>query len=89
MTDHLFEEPPFEGYTIYLTYIIRCFKEMTDHLFEESPFQGYDIAALNIQRGRDHGLRPYNDWRMECGQKRITFADLPRHARRRFQNVYR
>ena len=89
MTGHLFEKSLFNGYDIYLIHVIRCFTEMTDHLFEESPFQGYDIAALNIQRGRDHGLCPYNDWREECALNRITFADLPRHARRRFQNVYR
>ena len=61
---------------------------MTDRLFEESPFEGYDIAALNIQRGRDHGLPPYNDWRKKCELNTISFSDLPRHARRRFQKEY-
>lgn len=52
-----------------------------------------DLASLNIQRGRDHGLPPYVEWREPCGLSPITkWEDLDRvmfsTSSRKFRNLY-
>lgn len=68
--------------------------ELRDHLFQVSGARGgMDLIALNIQRGRDHGLPGYNEYRDLCrlGKAR-DFGDLAPiiHPRKisSLQNVY-
>lgn len=54
-------------------------EEVTNHLFEDKkvPFSGMDLVSLNLQRARDHGVRPYNDYRVVCNLTRAkSFDDL-------------
>ncbi|GAU92485.1 hypothetical protein RvY_04560 [Ramazzottius varieornatus] len=67
--------------------------EVTEHLFEAMPTHGVDLAAINVQRGRDHGIPPYNAWREFCGlPKAYAFDDLKDVMRaeivERFKTVY-
>lgn len=52
--------------------------EVSGRLFQKPDKQfGLDLPALNLERGREHGLPGYNAWREWCGLGRAqTFNDL-------------
>ncbi|CAG9809436.1 unnamed protein product [Chironomus riparius] len=54
-------------------------EEVRSYLFRMQKEFGSDLKALDIQRGRDHGLPNYNELRSYCGLPRATkwedFAD--------------
>lgn len=70
-------------------------EELTNHLFQTPKFDfGMDLGAINIQRGRDHGIAPYTAWREPCGLSAITdFEDLlrvmPARVVRKLQTMYK
>jgi len=70
-------------------------EDLRNHLFESRPGRGgLDLVAVNIQRGRDHGLPGYNMYREICtGSRAKDWADLrksmePRHIEK-LKEVYR
>ncbi|XP_027130877.1 thyroid peroxidase [Larimichthys crocea] len=50
-------------------------EELTEKLVVLNVPQHMDLASLNLQRGRDHALPGYNDWRSFCGLKSIKTLD--------------
>jgi len=70
-------------------------EDLRNHLFESSPGRGgLDLVAVNIQRGRDHGLPGYNKYREICtGKRASTWSDLrksiePKHIEQ-LRRVYK
>ncbi|KAG8520823.1 Peroxidasin-like protein, partial [Galemys pyrenaicus] len=51
--------------------------ELTEKLFASAHSVALDLAATNIQRGRDHGIPPYVDFRVFCNLSYVEdFEDL-------------
>ena len=69
--------------------------QVTNHLFQEPNKKfGMDLAAINMQRAREHGVPSYNDFREFCGMPRIhSWSDLggwmSNKTVKRYSDVYR
>ncbi|XP_050539953.1 peroxidasin isoform X2 [Daktulosphaira vitifoliae] len=51
--------------------------QLIDRLFTSAHAVALDLAAMNVQRSRDHGIPGYNEWRVVCNMTRAeTFDDL-------------
>ena len=61
------EMPDFDGSFV---------EDIMNHLFESDQGDdgGLDLTALNIQRGRDHGIRGYNEYREKCASAASGFG---------------
>ncbi|XP_057663235.1 peroxidase isoform X1 [Diorhabda carinulata] len=62
--------------------------EITQFLFRAGSHFGSDLKSIDVQRNRDHGLAPYNDYREFCGLPRAHtfegFLDVisPEHVQK-------
>lgn len=70
-------------------------KQVTNFLFKPTGGNmGIDLLAINVQRGRDHGVPAYNRWRKVCGLETLqNFKQLDgvmnTEAARKLSQLYR
>lgn len=68
--------------------------DVTNFLFQNNNGGiGQDLVARNIQRGRDHGIPGYNDWREFCNLPRACSwnnppAEISRDNWQQLKNIY-
>ncbi|XP_062045579.1 probable oxidoreductase PXDNL [Lepus europaeus] len=68
--------------------------ELTERLFAAAHAVALDLAATNVQRGRDHGIPPYGDFRVFCNLTSVkSFEDLQHEIknpeiRRKLKKLY-
>ena len=68
--------------------------EVQNHLFETSvgPTFRFSLSAINIMRGRDHGLPPYNEFRKFVGLSEAKsfddFDEIPRSTQETLKRIY-